>query len=146
MSALPCPADDTLFAAAEQEFGNITTFLSSSEATSLTHSDLERELEAKGRELMRKLLQAHLDLRGPGEAVGPVHDASGETRAREQRHERELETIFGTVTVSRTGYGAEGKSSLHPLDGALNLPVEKYSHEVRRRVAIEAAKISMSSR
>jgi hypothetical protein len=140
MSALPCPADDTLFAAAEQEFGNITTFLSSSEATSLTHSDLERELEAKGRELMRKLLQAHLDLRGPGEAAGPVRDASGETRAREQLHERELETIFGTVKVSRTGYGAEGKASLHPLDGALNLPVEKYSHEVRRRVAIEAAK------
>jgi hypothetical protein len=38
------------------------------------------------------------------------------------------------------GYGAEGKPSLHPLDSQLNLPVEKYSHEVRRRVAIEAAK------
>jgi hypothetical protein len=140
MSALPCPADDGLFAAAEAEFGNITTFLTSQEASSLTHSDLERELEAKGRELMRKLLQAHLNFRGPGEAAGPVLDAAGETRAREQFHERELETIFGTVTVSRTGYGTEGKPSLHPFDGALNLPVEKYSHEVRRRVAIEAAK------
>jgi len=108
----------------------------------LTHSDLERELEAKGRELLRKLLQAHLDLRSSGEAAGPVRDASGETRSREQLHERDLETIFGTVTVSRTGYGAEGKASLHPLDGALNLPVEKYSHEVRRRAAIEAAKNS----
>jgi hypothetical protein len=140
MSALPCPADKGLFAEAEQEFGNITTFLCSQEASSLTHSDLERELEAKGRELMRKLLQAHLDLRGPGEAADPVRDASGETRSREQLHCRELETIFGTVTVSRTGYGTEGKASLHPLDSALNLPVEKYSHEVRRRVAIEAAK------
>src|ERR671922_868604 len=140
MSALPCPADDQLFAAAEQEFGNITTFLRSQEASSLTHSDLERELEAKGRELMRKLLQAHLDLRGPGEAAGPVRDAAGETQSRAQLHDRQLETIFGTVTVSRTGYGTEGKPSLHPLDGALNLPVEKYSHEVRRRVAIEAAK------
>ena len=140
MSALPRAADDGLFAEAEAEFGNITTFLCSQEAGSLTHSDLERELEAKGRELMRKLLQAHLDMRGPGEAAGPVRDASGETRSREQIHERELETIFGTVTVARAGYGAEGKSSLHPLDGALNLPVEKYSHEVRRRVAIEAAK------
>jgi hypothetical protein len=140
MSALPCPADDALFAQAEQEFGNITTFLSSPEATSLTHSDLERELEAKGRELMRKLLQAHMDLRGPGEAAGPVRDASGDAHSRAQLHERELETIFGTVTVTRTGYGAEGKSSLHPLDGGLNLPVEKYSHEVRRRVGIEAAK------
>jgi len=140
VSALPCPADDGLFAEAEQEFGNITTFLCSQEASSLTHSDLERELEAKGRELIRKLLQAHLDLRSPGDAVGPVRDAAGDTQSRTQLHERQLETIFGTVTVSRTGYGAEGKPSLHPLDGALNLPVEKYSHEVRRRVAIEAAK------
>jgi len=53
---------------------------------------------------------------------------------------RELETIFGTVTVTRVGYGADGEPSLHPLDGQLNLPVEKYSHEVRRRVALEAAK------
>ena len=42
--------------------------------------------------------------------------------------------------MTRTGYGAEGKPSLHPLDSALNLPAEKYSLEVRRRVAIEAAK------
>ncbi len=140
MSALPRPADDDLFVAAEQEFDKITTFLRSQEASSLTHSDLERTLEAQGRELMRKLLQAHLDTRRPGEAAEPVRDAAGETQSREQVHDRQLETIFGTVTVSRTGYGTEGKPSLHPLDGALNLPVEKYSHEVRRRVAIEAAK------
>ncbi|MFH1602583.1 MAG: hypothetical protein ABIH03_01605 [Pseudomonadota bacterium] len=133
MSALPCPAADP-FAAAEQEFDTITTFLCSQEAGSLTHSDLERMLEAKGRELLRKLLQAHLDLRHPGEAAGPVRDAAGETQSRARLHDRQLECIFGTVTVSRTGYGAEGKASLHPLDGALNLPVEKYSHEVRRRV------------
>lgn len=142
MSALPRLADDELFASAEQEFGNITTFLRSQEAVSLTHSDLERELEAKGRELMRQLLQAHLNLREPGAAVGPVRDAEGEKCERQQLHERKLETIFGVVTVSRTGYGAEGKPSLHPLDGDLNLPVEKYSHEVRRRAAIEAAKNS----
>lgn len=140
MSALPCPIEDNFFTAAEQEFDTITTFLRSKEAHSLTHSDIERALEAKGRELMRKLLQAHLDMRRPGEAAGPVHDAADETQSRTQLHDRQLETIFGTVTVSRTGYGAEGKPSLHPLDGELNLPVEKYSHEVRRRVAIEAAK------
>jgi hypothetical protein len=55
---------------------------------------------------------------------------------------RSLESIFGTVEVARTGYGAAGTPSLHPLDGALNLPPEKYSLEVRRRVAIEAAKSS----
>jgi hypothetical protein len=58
-------------------------------------------------------------------------------------HTRSLETIFGTVEVGRTGYSAaRKKSSLHPLDAALNLPDEKYSLEVRRRVAIEASQAS----
>ena len=36
------------------------------------------------------------------------------------------------------GYARAGHESLHPLDAALNLPAERYSLEVRRRVA-EAA-------
>lgn len=139
MSAQPCPTVAEPFAAAEQEFGTMTTFLRSEEACSLTHSDLERTLDVRGRELLRKLFQGHLELRRPGAAAEPVRDADGLTRSRERLHDRQLESIFGTVTVSRTGYGAEGTSSLHPLDGALNLPVEKYSHEVRRRVAVAAA-------
>lgn len=69
-----------------------------------------------------------------------MRDAEGGTRPAARVHTRELETIFGTVTVTRVGYGAEGEPSLYPLDGQLNLPVERYSHEVRRRVAREAAK------
>src|SRR5207247_11292440 len=57
-------------------------------------------------------------------------------------HGRSLESIFGAVEVARTGYRAAGTPSLRPLDGAMNLPPEKYSLEVRRRVAIEAAKNS----
>lgn len=142
MSALPSPTVVEPFAAAEQQFETLTTFLRSEEACSLTHSDLERKLEVEGRELMRLLLQAHLDVRRPGAATGPVSDADGVVRARAQIHTRGLESIFGTVTVARTGYGTEGATSLHPLDGALNLPVETYSHEVRRRVAVESAKSS----
>lgn len=134
----PLPA--THFADAERAFAAMETFLDSAEADALTHSDLERALETQGRELMRKLLQAHLDARGSSRAVEPVRDAEGGTRAASHVHRRELETLFGTVTVTRLGYGADGAPSLHPLDGALNLPVEKYSHDVRRRVALEAAK------
>ena len=54
-------------------------------------------------------------------------------------HERHLETIFGTVQVERVGYARAGHESLHPLDAALNLPGERYSLEVRRRVAAAAA-------
>lgn len=139
MAALPRPIANS-FAAADHEYATITSFLGSKDAHALNHSDLERQLEGMGRELMRQLLQAHLDLRQPGDAMEPVRDADGVTRAPTPVQERTLETIFGTVTVARTGYRADGTTSLHPLDGELNLPREKYSLEVRRRVAIEAAK------
>jgi hypothetical protein len=141
MSALPCPVADP-FAAADQAYAAITEFLQSKEACQVKHSELERQLEGMGRELMRKLLQAHLDMRQPGQAVEPVRDAAGTPLIPTPVHERSLESIFGTVEVARTGYGAAGTPSLHPLDGALNLPPEKYSLEVRRRVAMEAAKSS----
>lgn len=131
MSALPCPIADP-FAAADQTYATISQFLSSEEACQVTHSDLERQLEEMGRDLMRKLLQAHLDLRQPGKAIEPVGDAAGTTLTPTPAHTRSLESIFGTVELTRTGYGAEGRPSLHPLDGALNLPPEKYSLEVRR--------------
>jgi len=139
MSALPCPLAHP-FAAADQAYATITELLRSEEARHVKHSDLERQLEAMGHDLMRKLLQAHLDTRQPGEASEPVEDAAGQTLTPTPMHTRSLETIFGTVEVTRTGYRADDTPSLHPLDGALNLPPEKYSLEVRRRVAIEATK------
>jgi hypothetical protein len=141
MSALPCPLPNP-FAQADQAYEKIATLLSG-EASQLSHSDLERQLGAMGQDLLRKLMQAHLEMRQPGQAQEPVRDAAGTTLKPTQVHTRSLETVFGTVEVGRTGYSAAGKkSSLHPLDAALNLPDEKYSLEVRRRVAIEASKAS----
>lgn len=116
--------------------------LDSTEGHDMTLSDLERELELEARELIRTMLQEHLDRRAPGDAEGPVRDADGIERDRMQYHERNVETVFGTVRVGRTGYGTEGTESLHPLDAALNLPEELYSLGVRRRVAEEAARTS----
>ena len=117
-------------------------FLKSEKGHSMTISDLERAIQDGGRELLLSLLQSHLDTRSPGEAAAPVRDAQEVERERVQLHERNVETVFGTATVTRAGYGAAGKQSLHPLDAALNLPEELYSLEVRRRVAEEAAKNS----
>jgi hypothetical protein len=139
MSAVPAARPVEAFAEAGEEFRQIETYLKSEEAGSLSHSDLERELEKRGRELMRMLLQAHLDVRGPGEAAGPIKGSDGVQREQERLQERGLETIFGEVTVQRIGYGGDGVSSVHPLDADLNLPEELYSHEVRRRVAERAA-------
>jgi hypothetical protein len=51
-------------------------------------------------------------------------------------------SVFGEVDVNRLGYGLPGEQSLFPLDGELNLPLDKYSHGMRRRVGEEAARSS----
>jgi len=139
MSALPCPVADP-FQAADEAYADIAVFLRSEGARQVKHSELERQLEGMGRELLRQLLQAHLELRQPGQAAEAVRDAAGAALVPTPVHGRSVESIFGAVEVTRTGYKAVGAPSLHPLDGALNLPPEKYSLEVRRRVAMEAAK------
>ena len=131
------PEDE--FAASREQFTQMEAFLMSDEAHSKTHSELERELEQQGRELLRRLYQAHLELRAPGEAAVAVRDSEGQVRQPSRRQKRGLETVFGEVRVERLGYGGEGLQSLHPLDADLNLPPELYSHQVRRRAAEEAA-------
>jgi hypothetical protein len=141
MSALPWPEEQP-YAQSDMNYEDIKGFLSR-EAHEIEHSELERLLNEKGRELMRQLLQEHLNQRRLGKVAEPVRDAEGETRTDTAEHTRNVESIFGTVELTRTGYPSEGKDSLHPLDAALNLPEEKYSLEVRRRVAVEAARNSV---
>ena len=106
----------------------------------MSHSDVERLVRERGHDLLRKLFQAHVDSRGPGEAAATVRGADGVERDQERSHDRGLSTIFGEIRVKRLGYGAEGADSLHPLDAELNLPRELYSFELRRTAAIEVSK------
>jgi hypothetical protein len=48
-------------------------------------------------------------------------------------------SIFGEVTVRRKGYSLPGVKSRFVLNADLNLPPDKYSHGLRRRVAEEVA-------
>jgi hypothetical protein len=137
----PLESCDT-FEEARMLFESLPDFLRGEEASDMNHSDMERELEKRGRELMRRLYQGWLDEMSQREAEGPVRDADGQERPRKRDQARGLATVFGQVTVERTGHGAEGEESLHPVDGHLNLPEELYSHELRRRAAEEASKSS----
>lgn len=130
------------FDPARHSLEKMVGFLQARESRTMTHSELERWIEKEGREVMRQLLQGHLDLRGPAEAVEAVRDAEGGERASKRLHQRSLATVFGAVTVERFGYRAEGQESLHPVDGELNVPPERYSLELRRQVAEQAAKSS----
>lgn len=124
------------------EFEELIDYLSSGEAKQLNPSDLERAWEGRGRELLRMLLQDHLDLRGCGGAAEAVVDMRGERRTKTRPPQGTLTTVFGDGRVERYGYGAPGQASVHPLDAQRNLPVEQYSLEGRRRVAEETAKQS----
>ena len=87
-AAPPAPAP---YAAADTAFAEAKTYLSSREARQMSESDLERELDRRGRELMRKLLRSHLDQRSPGEAEGPVAGADGVERRERRLHKRAVE-------------------------------------------------------
>lgn len=134
---------ERLYDQSREKFEQIVGRLCSREVCKMTHSEIERELEQMGRQLMRKLLEEHLQSRGPGKSNQPVEGADAVQRPCVRLHKRELETIFGTVAVERAGYySKEQGPSLHPLDADLNLPEQKYSLELCRRMAEEAAKNS----
>ena len=127
---------------AQEKFNQLLTQLRASETQQMTHSQLETLIETEGREVLRRLLQGHLDERAPGTTSTPVCDIRDRTHTHQRMHTRQLESVFGTVTVTRTGYGGRAMESLHPLDAELNLPPERYSHTLRRRAAEAAAQTS----
>lgn len=128
------------FAVAEASFSALVGRLKAEETARMSLGDLEEFLDKEGREVLRKLLQAHLDRRAEAKAVTPVVGADGVERTHHRPGERKLETLLGTVEVARDGHGARGRETLFPLDEALNLPEEKYSFGIRRRAAEEAVK------
>lgn len=132
-----------LFSDANQSFDDLKATLVSDECGSLCESDVERLIASTGRELMRRLLQSHLLLRGQAEPVAPVVGADGVGRGHVRSSQpRLLETSFGTVSVVRTAFSGRHRSALHPVDADLNLPAERHSHEVQRVAVLTAAKQS----
>jgi hypothetical protein len=53
-------------------------------------------------------------------------------------HTRSLVTLFGTISITRTGYSQRGRPAIHPLDAQLQLSARKYSYEVHRRLVKSA--------
>ena len=103
--------DQAPYVVAEAVFAEAKAYLSSREAQQMSESELERELHRRGQELMRRLLQGHLDQRTPGEAAGPVEGVDDVGRSQRRLQERHPETTFGTVQVARPG---GSRSSMAP--------------------------------
>ncbi|NEZ66406.1 ISKra4 family transposase [Leptolyngbyaceae cyanobacterium CCMR0082] len=136
------------FEQAYEQYQELIKTLSSEDAQDWEHGEIERYIHEHGTELLRRLLQGHLDLRYQQEVYqSDVYGTDGEKRPhRRKRTHRQLETLFGGVVVPRVGYSTQtpNVSALYPSDGKLNLSPDKYSDELRRRVAEEASKVSFS--
>jgi len=132
------------FAGVREQLALLVTGVRSAEVLRMQHDGVEEWIEDGTTELGRRLLQAHLDTRSKEEPERDhVEGADGVKRGEVKRiRTRQLESVFGEVQVSRTGYGKEGEASLFPLDAELNLPARKYSHRLQLRVVKGVAESS----
>ena len=120
-----------------EAFYDLERFLASSAEAHLGLSEIERESERRGREVVRLAVQGHLDALGTGD-VGDaivVEGPDGPVRLGHKRpHARVFVSLFGELRLTRTGYSARGHGSVHPLDAELGLPGRCYSYEFQRRL------------
>lgn len=130
---------------ARYEFDSLEKWLYSAEGHSLPLRGVEMVEKSRGRELLRLLLQAHVESRGDGDvgAAIRVHDPDSPegylVYTHKREHIRHLITIFGKIYVKRVGYGmGGGVRSIHPLDQQLQLPERNYSYEIQRLVVKKA--------
>jgi hypothetical protein len=121
-------------------FDALVEELGDSAADELTHAELEERIAAQGREVMRQMLRDRLDLRLVREPRrGEVVGADQVVRRRiEPGRERQSATVFGTVAVTGIACRAPLAANVHPVDAALNLPIERAGFGLRKLAAIEA--------
>lgn len=103
------------------------------------HGDVEKWINIEGHELMRRLLQSHLDERARKEEL--LDEVTGKDKVvRDQVKEgceRKIISLFGPVVAKRRGYCHYGAQFLYPLDAKLNLSLDSFSDGIGRRVAEE---------
>lgn len=137
--SIPLTEVENHWSEAKRQFTGMISHLQQADTLHQSQTEIEDYLTREGRELMRRLLQAHLNDRAPGTVAEPVRAADQTVRPLRATQSRQIESPFGRVSLARAGYGVVGAASLHPLDAQLNLPPELYSHNVRRLAAETAA-------
>ena len=144
-SDLNAPSD--VFATARQHFDAIINSLECDPTTyALDSDDLEEHIYREGRELMRKLLQAHYDMRAPARPVFDVVDEEGIGRTFSRANTgRNNNSRFGTVRISRVAFCCAQAAQLCPLDADLNLAPTKLSRQMLKLVCEHAREVSFET-
>ncbi|MEU1600648.1 ISKra4 family transposase [Streptomyces sp. NPDC005708] len=137
------------YIASRDAFERLISTLADRSARSMSHDELEVQVEELGRELLRQVMQDHLDLRARREEEAMAADQGqpvvtgpeGQPRTwREKGHRRLLTCVFGPVRVSRVAYRARGVSNVHPADADLSLPAGRHSRGLARLAVLEAVR------
>lgn len=140
------PTSQPLFAASDRMFSEIKRNLVCPASGELDAAAVEQVLRTQGAELMRSLMQEHLNWRSMAQVVEPVVGRDGRERTHvRQCTKRNLMTTFGEVQCARPLFGARQASQLAPHDAALNLPADSFSFVVRKEVALQAAQTSFDT-
>ena len=80
------PGQEEAFAESRKSFRELEGWMASEEAAGLQHGELEEQLDVRGRELLRRLLQDRLELTAARE--GRRHDVTGEDGVARTRAEK----------------------------------------------------------
>ncbi|QIS23408.1 hypothetical protein [Nocardia terpenica] len=128
-------------------FEALVAELSGAETAEIAHAQLEDLIEGRGREVLRQLLQDHLDLRAVREETAlAARLRAGEylfgRHRLERGHCRALATVVGTVTVRRCALRAPAERNIYPADAVLSLPTGHHSHGLRKQAVLEAVRCS----
>ncbi|MEO8841000.1 MAG: ISKra4 family transposase [Kofleriaceae bacterium] len=135
-------ANDSPFCEAHMAMDKIIERLLAMADEGATADEVSRLISKDGTELLRELMQGYFDRRAEREQYVAVVGADGVERRDARTASRTIETVVGEIEVKRLLYQAPGVDGIAPLDAALGLPEEKYTHELRRIVAEESAKSS----
>lgn len=140
MLAMTSPDLTDPFSEARAHFEALAGRLGGPDTRAAEHGDIESLVWTDGMELLRRMLQGHLDVRAAAEERRPVRGADELVRTHLNHTSRKLETRFGTVEVNRLSVGQREIGAVFPLDAQLNLPPEVYSHGVQLRIVEEVAR------
>ncbi|WP_431912683.1 hypothetical protein [Nonomuraea jabiensis] len=108
-------------------------------------------LHEQGRELLRQLTQAHLDLRAWGEqqtVLAARRDGAGlagTVSVVRRRVEGGHRCLPATVTVTRCAWRTPGVRNVYPVDAALSLPAVRHSVGLAKPAVTETVRGSFDA-
>lgn len=133
------------FTTAVSTFSDLVDELQQPTALEADHAAIERQIDTRGREVLRLLFEGWCNLRARQSSVKDVTGEDGIQRTHHRHVDRAVGSIFGEVAVVRDRLTARGSDGRVPADAALNLPEDRFSFGVRQRVAEEAARGSFDA-